>query len=224
MNNLPYGKGTLTSWNGEKNVGIFDGTLNQSGKFIVTWPDGDKYDGDYKRGLPDGIGTFYWAKSKLEYKGEFKKGKRDGKGTLIYSDGYKVEGHWENDKTKDGKVIIFYPNGDKYEGDIMNGKKNGRGIYIFADGRKIEGEYKDDNLIKKIINDKGTTILNNINEKPIQKQITDGKGTVILKNGGTWTGNLKNDKPDGIGQTNGGGCLEFKDGVFIGGVSCSILK
>ncbi len=42
----------------------------------------DSYSGEFKKGYPDGTGTYVWANG-YTYKGEWKKGKREGKGEYI---------------------------------------------------------------------------------------------------------------------------------------------
>ena len=40
---------------------------------------------------------------------------------------------------KEGKGIIYYPNGDKYFGDWQNDKFHGEGVYVFASGEIYKG-------------------------------------------------------------------------------------
>jgi hypothetical protein len=81
----------------------------------------DSYDGYFKNGLPDGIGTYVW-KNESYYVGSWKKGLRDGKGTMYYptNDPQKdsiVEGFWKKDK-----YIGFYEKA--FEVKSMTGKVN----------------------------------------------------------------------------------------------------
>jgi len=62
----------------------------------------DMYEGEFKKGLPDGTGTYTW-KNKDEYTGSFKKGLKDGKGKIHYAEaraGVTTEqaGYWKKDK------------------------------------------------------------------------------------------------------------------------------
>ncbi|HAA14742.1 MAG TPA: hypothetical protein DCE41_24850 [Cytophagales bacterium] len=56
----------------------------------------DSYSGTWKKGFPDGSGTYTYASGDV-YVGEFKKGRRDGEGTLTFSNGDEKKGFWKND-------------------------------------------------------------------------------------------------------------------------------
>jgi hypothetical protein len=45
------------------------------------WPDGRKYEGEYKNDKKEGFGTFTWPNGKI-YKGNWKEGKQDGEGEV----------------------------------------------------------------------------------------------------------------------------------------------
>lgn len=60
----------------------------------------DTYQGRFKKGLPDGYGTYNWANGTI-YQGDWKKGKRSGRGTYSYSvDGRdtSIIGLWKDDE------------------------------------------------------------------------------------------------------------------------------
>ena len=84
-----------------------------------TWPDGNKYVGEWKDGKQDRQGTETLAFG-LKYVGEFKDGEWNGQGTETW------------------------PDGDKYVGGFKDNKKNGRGTFTYADGATYVGEFKDD--------------------------------------------------------------------------------
>jgi hypothetical protein len=59
------------------------------------------YEGSFKNGLPDGLGTYFWPDSS-RFTGNYSKGIKQGKGTMIYrlpneTDSV-VEGYWKGDK------------------------------------------------------------------------------------------------------------------------------
>ena len=58
----------------------------------VTFPNGDKYFGEFKEGIRHGQGTITWVNGD-KYVGEFKDGKVHGQGTYTYPDGTKYIGY-----------------------------------------------------------------------------------------------------------------------------------
>ena len=50
------------------------------------WPNGDKYNGNWKNGIRSGIGTFEWANGN-KFIGEWQNDEREGYSIEIYSDG-----------------------------------------------------------------------------------------------------------------------------------------
>ena len=70
----------------------------------------DRYVGMFKKGLPSGKGTYYYASGAV-YVGELREGKRQGQGTLTFmNDGEQIveEGIWENDNYIGVKKIKPY--------------------------------------------------------------------------------------------------------------------
>ena len=59
-----------------------------------------RYDGEWKKGLIHGDGSFYWENKKLNYKGHWEHDKRHGFGTDYEKDGVTIryEGDWEHDE------------------------------------------------------------------------------------------------------------------------------
>ena len=70
------------------------------GNGTMTWPDGNKYVGEYKNGKRDGNGT-YTAANGDRYVGEYTNDKKHGQGTDTNANGtIKHSGEWVNDKPK----------------------------------------------------------------------------------------------------------------------------
>ena len=89
----------------------------------MTYPDGDKYDGEWKDDKKHGQGTYTFADG-AKYVGEWKDDKYHGKGTFSFADGRKDVGEWENDEL------------------------NGYAIQYNADGTiRREGFFKDDEFL-----------------------------------------------------------------------------
>ena len=96
--------------------------VNGKGTFI--WPNGDKYNGNWKNQKPHGLGTFKWVNG-TKYIGDWEFGIQNGQGTVTWA------------------------NGDKYIGGRKNGKADGQGTFIFANGITQSGEWKNGNLIER---------------------------------------------------------------------------
>ena len=73
--------------------------LLHTGVQDTEYPDGGKYEGEFKDGLLNGQGTLTFPDG-LKYEGEFKDGEEHGQGTVTLPDGTKYEGEF-----KDGEII-----------------------------------------------------------------------------------------------------------------------
>ncbi len=82
-----------------------------------------------------------------KYVGEWKDNKRHGKGTFTFANGEKYVGEWKDSKFN-GQGTYTYVSGNKYVGEWKFGEKHGQGTFTFANGDKKVGEWKDDNFIK----------------------------------------------------------------------------
>jgi len=112
---------------------------------------GDKYVGEWKDGVRNGQGTFYFLADNQfkgdKYVGEWKDDKRNGQGTYTYADGAKYVGEYKDDKVN-GQGTYTFANGNKYVGEFKDIKKHGQGILYSVNGSiKESGIYKDDNLV-----------------------------------------------------------------------------
>ena len=126
-NNIPHGKGILTSENG------------------------DKYEGYFVRGEKNGGGRLTTRGGNSEYIGNFSKGKRSGQGVEFSTSAvgtWKYEGEFENDKPHGLGTETCQATDDEftfvYVGEFVNGVKSGHGELVRGDGTKFVGEFKDD--------------------------------------------------------------------------------
>ena len=111
-----------------------------------TWPDGEKYVGEFKDGKFNGQGTYTFA-SGNKYVGDFKDGKRTGQGTYFSASGDKHVGEYKDGK-RHGQGTFTFADGSKYVGAWENNKLNGYAITYFANGSiKKEGIFKDDKFL-----------------------------------------------------------------------------
>ncbi len=108
-----------------------------------TYPNGNKYVGEWKDGNYNGQGTITYA-SGNKYVGEFKDDKRNGQGTYTFADGENYVGEFKDDKAN-GQGTYTFADGNKYVGEFKDGKRNGQGTLTIASGNKYVGEFKDGN-------------------------------------------------------------------------------
>lgn len=134
--------------------------------------DGDVYEGEWKRGIANGVGTFTYANGDF-YKGQWLDGRRHGKGTETHSEGSSYSGDWRNNEYN-GKGRYTFQSGGSYEGQWLNNLRHGEGAIIYSDGGVYKGQWLDDKR--------------------------HGKGTYIGTDGEVYIGEWLNDKWHGQGS------------------------
>ena len=89
------------------------------GQGTYIYPNGEKYEGDWKNGKYHGHGTYSWSNGN-KYVGEWKGGNLNGQGTYTYPDGRKYEGEFKDGNIwnvryydKNGNIIEKWVNGVK---------------------------------------------------------------------------------------------------------------
>jgi hypothetical protein len=115
-NGKKSGQGTLTTSDGEKNVGVFKNG-EKNGQGTLTTLDGEKY------------------------VGAFTNGEKNGKGILTSQGGFKYVGIFKNGK-KNGTGTFTWPDGGKYKGEWKDGKFHGQGSFTFSDKNIGVGEFR----------------------------------------------------------------------------------
>ena len=86
-----------------------------------------KYEGTILNGIPISEGTLTWPDGE-KYTGEWEDGRQNGQGKLTFFSGNKYEGEFKDGKYH-GRGIFTWSDSDKYEGEFKDGKKHGHGIY-----------------------------------------------------------------------------------------------
>jgi hypothetical protein len=124
--------GIDSTYSGDCKQGLADGRGEASGI--------DHYTGEFKKGLPNGAGTYTWNTGE-KYEGEWKKGLREGAGTFTISyDGRDsvVTGIWKEDKYVGEKsvppYVIQYKNGITRVSCVRTGDQPMRVSYKFTRG------------------------------------------------------------------------------------------
>ena len=134
------GRGVYQFENGNKYSGDFrKGLMN--GRGAVVFANGNRYTGDWESGVREGRGIYYFANGNT-YTGAFHKSRFHGQGTMTFVSGNKYTGNWENDQ-HNGAGIYIFKGGDRYEGYFKNGKYEGAGIMYKKDGEKYVGEWSN---------------------------------------------------------------------------------
>uniref|UniRef100_A0A0A9YDX0 Radial spoke head 1 n=1 Tax=Lygus hesperus TaxID=30085 RepID=A0A0A9YDX0_LYGHE len=130
----------------EDTIGEYEGERNplkeRHGLGRALLPNGDYYEGMYRKGLRNGLGLYVFTNG-ARYNGHYHKGKKQGIGTFYYPDGTRYEGEWKND-LRHGYGAYYYANGDIYEGQWRNGVREGLGCYIYKGlGAKFMGSWRE---------------------------------------------------------------------------------
>lgn len=86
-------------------------------------------------------GQGVWKNLEDNYDGEWKFGKIDGVGSYLHGRD-KYTGSFRNN-LKHGHGVENFANGDVYSGQYSNGKPEGQGTYIWANGAEYRGKRTD---------------------------------------------------------------------------------
>ncbi|OVE76577.1 hypothetical protein BVX97_00685 [bacterium E08(2017)] len=184
---------------------------------VVSFPNGDRYKGELKKGLFNGWGT-YWYANGDRYEGEFKDDMKSGEGTMVYANGDKYIGKYSNNMQNGqgtfyfkggerfvgqfsngrmtGKGTRFYKNGNKYEGDFVNDVRHGNGVLTYTNGDVYKGEFRDDNRTGK-----GTYLFTDGSryEGDFESGKRHGKGRYVYAGGHEFIGEFRDGKREGVG-------------------------
>lgn len=106
----------------------------------VTFPNGDKYEGEFRDGLFHGWGVYYY-KTGDRYEGEFKNDMKHGKGAYTFQNGDKYMGEFGEDM-RSGRGTMLFANGDRYVGEFTGNTLTGKGTMSYRDGNKHTGDFK----------------------------------------------------------------------------------
>ena len=143
------------TYNGQWDKGWMDGDG------VLTFSNGDRYEGTVHENIIDGIGSYNFANGNW-YEGEFVNGKMNGLGVFqfkegdrfegefydgrIYGDGtmylvgdkgtVSITGFWPKDGSFPKEASILFENGDLYEGPLNDGAPTQEGTWISGEERQ----------------------------------------------------------------------------------------
>ena len=129
--------------NGNVYEGNYENNL-RNGYGKMTWSDGDVYEGNWKNDYQHGYGKYTWPDGDV-YEGNWKNDYKYGYGKMTWSDGGVYEGNWENNM-RNGYGKVTWSNGDVYEGNLENNTLDGYGKYTWSDGSVYEGNWENGNM------------------------------------------------------------------------------
>ncbi len=126
-------------------IGEADYIIRNGRGGMIFKDEGRYYVGYWDNGRQFKKGKVFDRKNNLLYDGEYKNGVKEGIGVYYYQSGEKYEGKFVNG-VKEGKGIFYWKNGNKWEGYFKNDKMNGEGI--FYDGEEsFSAIYKNGELM-----------------------------------------------------------------------------
>lgn len=186
---------------------------------VVTFPSGDRYEGEFRDGLMNGWGAYYYRNGD-RYEGEFRNDMKNGKGTFTYRQGDKYMGEFKDDM-KNGRGSYLFRNGDRYVGEFQNDMVNGKGTLVYQNGNKYAGDFKSG--LKQ-----GNGIFNFVNgdvyEGEFKGDVREGRGTYSFGDGTKYIGDFRNGQRHGKGRYIYAGGEEyvgdFKNGKKDGSGTC----
>jgi len=100
--------GSFVSASGVRFEGNF---VDGIGKGVMSWPNGDRYVGDWVDGKRTGVGVLTRANGD-RYEGDFVDGKWSGKGVFTAAVGTRYEGNWVDNK-REGRGTIEFADGGR---------------------------------------------------------------------------------------------------------------
>lgn len=186
--------------NGDSYEGLFKrGKRHGRGTYYCA--DGAHYAGEFQDGCYEGTGTYYYSGNEV-YEGEWHASQRHGTGTFKYHDGTVYEGRWEAG-LRHGSGLMRYADGAVFNGMWANDKRHGHGQTKFADGSSYQGSWADDKR--------------------------HGFGSLKLPNGSTYDGEFVADITEGNGSMYDANELssyvgQFRNGLRAGDGRCDYLS
>jgi len=191
INGMENGKGTSSS-----------DTPKQKTTFSGNWINGYRTNGTLEVTLISGVSFIY--------EGAFQENKFFGDANLVYADGTKFKGFFQDGRLLRGQVT--YKNGVIYEGEFSKSamKPEGLGTMLFPSGLKVIGKFLDGKTTDAVTvkYSDGALFEGNFDIKTLNP---DGFGTMTLKDGTSIQGNYIQ------GKISGKGILNLSNGDFYEG-------
>jgi hypothetical protein len=144
--NVPVAQATPTSPAFTPSTAHYAGPFNEYGERhghgIVTWSNGDRYEGEFFNGVRHGDGSLFFADGS-EYVGEWECNYMHGHGTRRFPNGDVYVGGYRDGKRSGPDGRFYFANGDLYVGSWSDDLMNGIGRYYYSNGQRFEGRFRD---------------------------------------------------------------------------------
>jgi len=89
-----------------------------------------------------------------KYVGEWKDNKFHGQGTFTTAEGFKYVGEWKDSKHH-GQGVRTLPDGQNYVGEWKDGMEHGQGVRTLLNGRRHSGYFMNGDFVPNICTDMG---------------------------------------------------------------------
>lgn len=173
-----------------------------------TFQSGAVYDGEWLRGMRDGLGKQEWLDG-TEYIGEWVRGRANGKGRLSHHDGDVYTGEWVNGRAHGSGVFEFQNGAAVFCGEFKSDLRDGVGEETWQEGSVYRGNFR-----------RGEKSGYGVNTWPddsasysgrwVRNQLK-GPGRFEVEHGQTYQGQWEQSSPSGMGR------YEFADGSIYAG-------
>ncbi|POM71815.1 Radial spoke protein 1 [Phytophthora palmivora] len=188
-----------------------------------TWQtrSGDQYDGDLKQGLYDGKGVCVYGASGDVYDGDFVRGQRHGHGELRFRNGSIYSGSFRLDKFHGFGRMAYGPGGihGLYVGEFVDGKRHGQGVRTYGGDEPNTMNRRRYEGAWEDDEPHGTGVLEHDGCTAVgifERGLQKGPGAIKFANGDTYDGTFEK------GDLHGEGRFVYRDGgVYEGSFVCS---
>ena len=130
---------------GIKYEGTVDENFIPDGMGTFTFSNGEKYEGEVKKGKREGRGRYYYSENTY-YDGMWRGDKKHGEGDFVCGNkGWRYIGEWENDNPIKGQFEDYYEENYSLFSDQLSSE-----IFTNIDNLDEEDSYDDEDEIKRL--------------------------------------------------------------------------